>query len=281
VYANERGAYERDLETGKQRRVASLPTDTLEVWPNPTGRWLGYLRKDGGLWLLDLDEGRRWRVSERGTTAVGWMPDGRLVAIGLLDRNLVAIDPGDRGTDRLVRRYGGGRPLWRDRYRFLTADRRGMVAVNLNVVGGRGAVTTVARGVRPLALSPDGREVLYATGPAGRKPRVVIADLERDKLGSRRVVFEGLSNRAAVSPQGFVAFSGRDRSNDGGTWILEGRGLPRRITRGQAESIAWSRDGSALVYVIDGTLFVRDLGKDRTIRLSERGTHVKGFAVVP
>lgn len=281
IYASERGVFLRDLATGAERRLTDLPKDTLDAWPSPDGRWLAYLRRGGDLWLVALESDRRWRVSERLSTALGWSPDGRLVAAELLsDRDLVAIDPESRGSDLLVTRYAGGRIEWRGDGDFLTAIANDIVSIRTS--GDKPSAAKVVDDAWPLAISPDGSELLFVAQPEKAKPRVVVGDLDGNEISAKRTVFEGLAHRAAVSPQGFVAFSGRDRSNAGGTWVLEARGRkPRRIARGHAESIDWSREGSSLVYVINGTLYGRDLRDDRTIRFSRRGDYVKAFGVVP
>jgi len=283
VYASERGVFVRELATGEQRQEADLPDDTLDAWPDPSGRWLAYLRRRGDLWMLDLDSGARWQLSERASDGTGWAPDRRFVAAEVADdRDLVAVDPAGRGTDLLMSGFPGSRIVWIADERFLSATSTQMVTIDLT--GDRPSLEALLDDAWPLAISPDGRQLLYVVDPEGRAPRVVIAELadEGQRLGPKRTVFQGIAYRAAVGPQGFVAFSGRDRSNEGGTWVLRGRSRsPRRVTRGQAETIAFSRDGGSLLYIVNGTLYARDLRDDRTIRLSPRGNYVKAFAVVP
>ncbi len=279
VYANERGVFVRELTTGKQERIGTLPKDTLDVWPDPTGRWLAYLRRDGGLWMLDLESGERWAISERLSVGLDWSPDGRFVAGELLsDRDLVAIDPGTRGNDLLVSMYSGGRMIWRDRDHFLTVIGKDLVSIRLS--GSRPLASKVADDAWPLAFSPEGAEVLYLIDPEGAKPRIAIARLQGDHLSARRIVFDGWANLAAASRQGFV-FSARDRSDKTGTWVRNSRSKPPRRVAAAAEELAWSRDGSALVYVVNGSLYAHDLPDGRSHRLSPHGTYVKGFAVVP
>lgn len=281
VYASERGVFVRDLASGAEERRAGLPSETLDAWPSPDGHWLAYLRRAGDLWLLDLDSNLRWRISERLSTGLGWSPDRRLVAGELLaDRDLVAIDPERRGTDLLVSGYTGGRMVWRDDDEFFTAI--GDDTVRIRTSEQRPTVRKVVDDAWPLAISPDGKQLLYAASPEGSKPMLVVGDLEGDELSAKRTAFRGIVYRAAVSRQGFVAFSGREPSNAGGTWVLESAGRrPRRVSRQQAETISWSLDGSAVLYSIDGALYARDLREDRTVRLSRRGHYVKAFAVVP
>lgn len=275
VYANERGVFVGDLAGGKQKRIGSIERDTLAAWPDPTGRWMAYLRRDRGLWMRDLESGNRWQISERLSVGLGWSPDGKFVAGDFLsDRDLVAVDPGNRGNDLLVSKYTGGLPIWRDRDHFLTAIGRDFVSIRLS--GRRPLASKLAANAWPLAVSPDGAEVLYLMDPQGSKPRVAVGKLNGDRLTDRRVVFDGLAQTAASSPQGFVAFSTRDA-----TLVLESSSKPARRVTEAAEQLTWSRDGSSLAYVVEGVLFVRDLGEGRSRRLSARGTYVKGFAVVP
>lgn len=276
VYATQSGVYVRELGTGEQRRVAELPDDTVGSWPDPGGRWLGYARRGGDVWLLDLRSGARWQISDRLTTALGWTPDRRLVVAELgSDRDLVAVDPGDRGTDLLVTGFPPAPAVW-------LGDRRFASVIDAQLV----MFSTPGPQIRPLhleavplAASPDGRELLVTI--PGSDPRVAIADVEDDELGTRRVVFEGEATRAAVSSQGFVAFAGRDGSGAEGTWVLEGSDEPARLVVPQAaEDIAWSLDGSALVLVVDGDVIAVELRDDRKVTLARRG-RVASVAVVP
>lgn len=278
VYATQGAVFERELATGAQRRLADIPRDTLDSWPDPGGRWLGYLQRRGALWLLDLETGARWRVADQLTTGRGWTPDRRFVAAELgSDRDLVAIDPGDGGTDLIVSRFGGGLLVWLDRDRFVTAIGDRLMLIHVS----EPSTERLADDTWPLAASPDGKELLVAVKPESAKPRVAIASLDGDKLGARRVMFEGLAHRAAVSRQGFVAFSGRDSSNDGGTWVIESRSKPpRRVSGEQAEQIAWSQDGTSLILLINGEVSALDLRERRTIGVSPADAHVISIAVV-
>ncbi|MGH2758731.1 MAG: hypothetical protein ACRDKJ_04105 [Actinomycetota bacterium] len=278
VYATQTEVVVRDLASGERHRLAGLPRDTLQAWPDAEGRWLGYLQRTGALWMLDLDSGARWRVADRLTVGQGWTPDGRFLAAELdSDRDLVAIDPGDRGTDLLIERFAGGQPAWLDDGRFATA-----IGDDLVLVRTEGPeADKLGDDLIPLAASPDGRDLLVSDSTR-KDPRLVIATLEGDEIAGRRTVFNGQAYRAAVSGQGFVAFSGRDAANTGGTWVLESRTRrPRRVARGQAEQIAWSSDGSSLVLLIDGKVTAVDLRDDRTIRMSPGTDHVISIAVVP
>jgi hypothetical protein len=280
IYANERGVFVRELATAKQERLTTVPKDTLSVWPDPTGRWMAYLRRDGDLWMIDLDSGDRWRISERLSVGLGWSPDGRFVAGELLsDRDLVAVDPGSRGNRLLVSKYSGGRIVWRDRDHFFTVIGKDFVSIQLS--GRRPLASKVADDAVPLAVSPEGAEVLYMIGPEGTRPRLAIARLNGNRPIGRRIVFDGWAKLAASSPQGFLAFSARDRSDRNGTWVLDATTKPARRVTAAAEQLAWSRDGSSLVYLVNGSLFARDLADGRSRRLSAHGTYVKGFAVVP
>ena len=276
VYATRTEVFVRDLASGERRRLATLPRDTYQAWPSADGRWLGYLEHSGALSLLDLTSGARWRVADRLTAGQGWTPDGRFVAAERFsDRDLVAIDPGDRGTDLLVERFFGGQPAWLDAGRFVAAIDDDLVLVHLE--GPR--ADKIGDDLIPLAASPDGRELL--TLETKERPRLLVATLEGNRIEGRRVVFEGQVYRAASSRQGFVSFSGRDERGAGGTWVLESRTeAPRRVSRDQAEQIAWSEDGASLVLLIDGKVSAVDLRDDRTIRLVPGDAHVIAIAVV-
>ncbi len=276
LYATQSGVFVRDLATGERSRLATLPRDTLEAWPDAEGRWLGYLQRTGALWMLDLESGARWRVADKLTVGEGWTPDGRFLAAELFsDRDLVAIDPGDRGTDLLVERFSGGQPAWLDEDRFVTAIGDDLVLVR--VEGPK--ATKLGDDLVPIAASPDGLELLVLDTKA---ERLLIASLEGDEITGRREVFDGRVEQAAVSRQGFVAFSGRDANDSPGTWVIESRTKPlRRVARARAEEIAWSADGASLILLIDGKVTAVDLRDDRTLRLSPSDSRVISIAVVP
>lgn len=281
VYASERGVFVRDLASGSTRRVTGLPADTLDAWPDDQGRWLGYLRRRGDLWLLDLERKTRWQVSERFSVGLGWTPDRRFLAGEVAsDRDLVAVDPEDRGSHLVVGGYSGGRPVWRNRDQFLAAVGGGdLVVVRLS--GSTPRVRKVLDRAWPLAVSPDGAELLYVREPQSPNARVFIGRLEGSKVVGSRMIFRGTAHRAGVSRQGHLAFSGFDRNSRRGTWVVESPSREaRRVSSIEAESIGWSLDGKTLIYVADG-LFAVDLRDHRRVRLSSRGDYVRAFNVVP
>ncbi len=275
VYATDEALFERDLASGDQRRLADLPSDTIEISPAPDGRWVAYARRRGDLWLLDLDDGSRWQVSEQLSAALGWTRDGRLVAGEFLsDRDVVAVDPADRGSRLLVSGYRGGLLYWTDDDHFLTSVAGDAVLID---VGARPPTSKrLADGASPLAVSPGGKQVLLNEGDEN----LTIASLDGDELGAKRKVFDGKVARATVSPQGLLAFTGRDASRKPGTWVLESVGKsPRHVLRTEADAIAWSLDGSALITLVKGRLTANELRDDRVVGLA-RGSTVKSFAVV-
>jgi hypothetical protein len=280
VYASDHAVYERDLRSQAVRKLAALPSDTLEASSSVDGRWLAYIRRKGDLWLLDLDAGRRFKLSARLTAVLGWTPSGRLVAHELFaERDLVAVEPADRRPHLLLHGFPGGRIVWLGNDRFLWS---GSGDLTLVTVGRRPSYRKILDDARVVAVSADGKDVLYVVRPSGRRPEVAVAANEGRTLKPRGIVFRGLAYRAAVSPQGFVALSGRDSEGRPGTWVLEGgRRAPRKVLDAQGESLAWSQDGSALLYLVDGAIFARDLRDGRTVRLTPHDRHVKAFAVVP
>ena len=185
VYASEDGVFLRELATAEQRRQSDLPKDTLDAWPDPTGRWLAYLRRGGDLWMLDLDSGAPWQISERASDGTGWSPDGRFVAAETADdRDVVAVDPTDRGTDLLMTGFPGSRIVWVGDERFLSASTAQMITIDL--AGPRPSADAVVDDAWPLAVSPGGGELLYVADPGGKAPKVVIAELEGTGSGSVR-----------------------------------------------------------------------------------------------
>lgn len=277
VVAAAGAVYVHDLAAGRAERRASLPEDAEDVVPSGGGRFVAYALRGGALWLLDLDDEARWQVSERATRVLGWTPDGRVVALeGTADRDLVVVDPEGRRTQQIAGRFEGTSVLWRDDDRFVAATPTHMVDVR---IGERGLdVRALAPRARPLAVAPGGDEVLYVS--EDRSPRVRIGTLQEAELTASRTVFEGRATRAAVSPQGLVAFTGRDRDGRTGTWIVQSRTAPpRRINDAQAEQLAWTPDGSALVVLSDGALVAHEVRDGRRVAIRMPG-RVAAFAPV-
>ena len=276
VYATDRGVFVRELASGSTRSAASLPRNTIGAWPDAAGRWLAYLRETGDLWLLDLESKNRWRISERLTVGLGWSPDGRFVAGEFSPAgDLVAIDPEGRGPDLLVSGFRGGTVVWRDDDRFLTSMRH---MYEIRVSGDRPLAKKLADDAWPVAVSPDGAEVLYSS-PLNAEGRLFVAHLGRAGIEDKRTVHEGISYVGATSPEGVVAFSDLN-----GTWVLRGGSRPPLLlSRDRAALLGWSRDGASVLYIdiAKSSLYARELSESRTIRLSPAGADVKGFSVVP
>lgn len=275
IYADRENVFVRELDSGEVRTLAALPKKPSYVQPSPDGRWLAYIGREFDLGMIDLESGRRWTEAEGGVVPFGWSPDARLFVKDVGSGKLVAVDPD--GAKRVIAdRFRGFPPVWIDPERFLTWLDGDLMLVRTS--GDDTSVSKLADSAIPLAASPDGKEIVY--GSASGTARVTIARLTGDRLASKRIVFRSAADRAMVSPTGYIAIvSDTDRE---GIWILRGGSMPaRRVLDGRAGQVAWSRDGSALVYRQGGSLFARDIRDGRTVRLTPRGSHVFGFAVVP
>ena len=161
--------------TGKEVRLP-IPWATDLSW-SPDGRQMAYVRKTGGVWILDLSSGDSRKLMDCGTgpstCSLAWAPDGTRIAVAH-DTHLELVDPDD-GSRTTVLTFGSdGRsiiwsPSWspdaqriafgsrsRDRGQQLYAvDRNGSNLTPLGEPTPRNAM-----GPAP-AWSPDGSKIAY------------------------------------------------------------------------------------------------------------------------
>lgn len=256
VYVSGSGLVFRDLASGEEEVV--LPWG--EGWSSPAlsrdGAELAYASGDG-VGAFDLATGEDRTVAPDGAP-VAFDPEGRVVyerpASG--GRSVLFREAGDDPEPLVPDGYGGreGPVLWAsaDRYaaRILDPDGSGALLV-VDLSRGAPAVVHAVRGAFPLTISPDGREVLYATGVPGR---LRVLDLE--ELESRDLAFTGELVFGATSPQGVAAVGGRDADGDPATWALRGgEKEPKRLADVRPDALAWARDSSRLFLSSDGGLF--------------------------
>ncbi len=281
VYAGKEGVFVRELETGDERKAGSLPTDVTLGAASDDGRWYSYVQKSGALWLLQLENNRRFEVSDAPAFPLGWSPDGKLVARELLDdRDIVLIDP--EGGSRVLWSRGSVEvryPVWVDADRFFMYDDKQEKSLALvKLAGSDSSISYIGEG-NPLAASPDGAEILLQ-----REKSLVVAKLDGSRLSNERELFEGTIGSTAVSGQGHVAFTAKDNKGRGGVWVLQGGRETRKVVSEAVSALDWSLDGSTIFYAKKGAVYALTLPDGDPKRVSDRKVHVfdnQGFKVVP
>ncbi len=164
---------------------------------------------DGHLWISDMFAGRVLRLSLDGRTeavvettgkvsGLGWLPDGRLLFVSMLDRRLLRHDAGDiveaadlstiasfhcndMVVDRAGRAYVGN-------FGFDWMHGAPFVGATLALVDPDGTVRAAARDLsypNGMVITPDGRTLIVAESSADR---VTAFDIARDgTLVNRRL----------------------------------------------------------------------------------------------
>ena len=168
--------------------VSATPRLLIEGLTLPEGpRWHG-----GRLWISDMFAGRVLSVSLDGrvdtvvetagkVSGLGWLPDGRLLLVSMLDRRLLRLDPGgvvevadlatmatfhcnDMVVDGTGRAYVGN-------FGFDWMHGAPFVGATLALVDPDGTVRAAARDLiypNGMVITPDGRTLIVAESAADR-----------------------------------------------------------------------------------------------------------------
>lgn len=272
VYAATEGVFERDLVTGRDRKVTSLPRGVQAAMPSPDGRHVAYVLDEGEVWIVELERsGERFQVARRLTIPLGWSPDGRLVAGELLsDRDLVAIDP-DGGRDILMSGgyMSGAMPVWIDDSRFAIQDGEDSFVIVGVIVEGAEASDPIDG--LPLAASPQGD--LYVA----REGAVVTGRVTDHEIGDTERVFRHRAHLAAAGPDGTVALATK-----AGLFIVDAPGKSTRIVKRRVDWVGWGPPDT-LLFASDGAAFAVDLAgapqeeQETPRRVTRDDAHVLGF----
>ena len=245
VYAARQGVFERELSTGDDTKLASLPDSVEVAMPSPDGRYVAYAMGEGELWIAALEGDRRFQVAERLVLPLGWSPDSRLVAGELLsDQDLVAIDP-DGGREVLLSGgyLSGSQPVWIDADRFAIARNEDTFVI---VEAGKASEPIDGR---PLAASPDGDQLLFVRGDD-----VLVGSVEDDRITDEQALSDDGAAFGAASAQGFLAVA-----NDDGVHVFEGGTDSRRVVDRAVDWIGWAHGGAVLLYAHDGAAYALEL----------------------
>jgi hypothetical protein len=260
VYATRQGVFSRELETGRDRRLAELPDDVEAAMPSPDGRYVAYATGQGELWLRGLDNEKRFQVAQRFTVPLGWSPDGRMIAGEIAsDRDLVAVDPEGEREILLSGGYAtGSLPVWIDEDRFAI----GIDENSFAIVDGDEPSGPIDG--HPLAASPDGAEIVVL-----RDDEVIVANVDGDELTDERPLLSEEASAAGVSPAGHLAIATHD-----GVRVFEGGTRSTEVVEGPVDWVGWANAGRILLYSRDGGAFARELPDGEEKRISRDGVDV-------
>jgi TolB protein len=247
------------IQRGKIKELAAADMDgagavqltrarSLSITPSWSrdGKYLyyvGYLRGDPDLYMLDLATGKNWTVSHRAGIDLGGRdsPDGTelLLALSL------------EGNPEIYRMAKRNRQLTR-----LTQDRSIDVAPT---------------------WSPDGKQIAFVSDRMGN-PHIFV--MNRDGGDVRRLTYSGKHNGDPDwSPKGdWIAFSGQDERGTFQVYLVDPKTRQvRQVTFGPYDTLdpSWSPDGRFLAVTStregDSAVYVFRLGGQEFRRMSPRG----------
>ena len=246
----------------------------------PRGRFLVTGSENLVLWDGRGKALARARVSRGFGHALAFSPDGKLLYAGDSrgEVTVVPLEPGSKPTRFRVYTDGsvsalavnpagdlvaaGG--IWE---RFRIVDPTGTVRASFDNPKGTPGPFSHVQG---LAFTPDGRELIVATGREARQ--LAVFDLQGRLLRSAETGNRYLSGALAVSPSGQVAAV--TVNSDVGLFDLAT--MERRATlrghQGNVRSLAFTRDGRHLVSGgVDGTVRVWNLENGASFSLLSQG----------
>jgi dipeptidyl aminopeptidase/acylaminoacyl peptidase len=231
--------------TGRKEESESLPR-----W-SPDGRYLGFIssrddkKERDQLWLLDRTggEARQLTIIDGGVTDFVWSPDGKSIALIVLDR-----DPDDPPGDAKKDDDAPPKPIVIDRFQF-KQDIDGYLGVRRE----RLMLLDVATGKARRLTTGDFNEVLPAFSPDGSRIAFVSnrdADPDRTYNSDLWVV---PTTGEAGAPTRLTSFAGSDNDPDTSSYP------------------AWSPDGRQIAYVQGGPIELFAYGTRRLAVIGANG----------
>jgi hypothetical protein len=293
----DRGIVVRNLGGGGERLVSPWPDDAANPVLDARRKRLAY-RTDAGTFVLDLENGRHTQLGSSHGRPIGFDPRGRLV-VARSERTEAALVLLDGDRERSILAGGpavafAGDAVWLSEQRFAIAtfrfQRPRLTMRVIAIDGSKPRLIEQVAGGWPLLASPDGRELLYSAAPApaattpsgSRAPEVTAgagppqatpgagpgASDERLKIlrlstgASRTAGPRGTFRAAALSRSREAALLGTGRR--AGVWTYDAvdeRG--RRVADVRATAIAWTAEGSHLLYVNRRGIWMIDDARDQ------------------
>jgi Tol biopolymer transport system component len=262
-----------DAATGEQRPLVADDRSNLAPRWSPDGRRLAYVSAGPGgppqLFVLWLDSGKAAKVAtlEQAPSALAWSPDGKSLALSML-----VTAEGEKLGAPMAKPEGAA---WAEPLKIIgrvtyRADGEGYLKPGYNqlfvVAADGGAPRQLTSGAfnaeGPLAWTPDGRSVLYASnhGPDWERDAqesevfsVDVASGAETQLTHRK----GPDRGAQVSPDGkLIAYHGYDDHVRGyeneRLYVMDRDGGHPRVLTGDldrsVQQAQWSADGRSLVF---------------------------------
>ena len=253
---------------------------TKEGEPRGNQIWVKYLDTEGpGTQITRLDES---------PSDITWTPDGKSIVF----RVSVPRNQGGGRVESMVNAYKPRGATWTTPPRVVEKlqyrrDGQGFTTDNISHVfivpadGGTARQLTHGEyGVGALELSPDGKTVIFSSGPrtedaeyAWRESDIYSVDLATGNV-KQLTTRSGPDNNPSISPDGkLVAYTGYDMTTD--TWVdsrmyvmgIDGSGsriLTKDLDRSPG-NLMWAKDGSGIYFT------VQDKGSSNLHFVSVRG----------
>ena len=277
-----------------------LHTDGLRFGEGP--RW-----HDGALHLSDIADGRVLRIAEPGKpetlaelegrpSGLGWLPDGRLLVVSMLDQRLLRLDPGgltrvadlaplcggdanDMIVDAAGRAYISNIGFEIEGIPYDQLEIRPTNLIRVDPDGGVHCAADQMMSPNGMALSPDGRSLIVAEASAAALTRF---DVASDGTLSGRRVFAQLSGGATSD--------GMCLDAEGCVWaaspptceflrVREGGEIVERISLGERRAIACVLGGPerrTLFCITNAYMSIAEAAKDRSGRVETVAVEVGG-----
>jgi Tol biopolymer transport system component len=273
------------------RRITPPGTVVSEYKWSPNGRLIAYIDESDSLWLVRPDGEGRKRLLAGSTLAssdLSWSPDGRKIAISSVGAfnscagKQIYVVPIDGASPRKVR---GASPAcdvfaWSPRGNLIAysdTDARGFWVVHPDGSGGRRV--SYQGGTGWVRWSADGNRLAFAVAVPKHKGWAHlhggIASVDAD--GRNFHIVTGHANNqvpAAWSPHGNRLLYGRAKHE--GIYVIDDDGRnDRRVTADRPYALAWSPDGSSIIYANQtGGLYEVGVDGRGKVQLTTPGTGV-------
>jgi dipeptidyl aminopeptidase/acylaminoacyl peptidase len=293
-------------------RLRALALDGSAPRYSPDGNRVAYTR-DGEprgtqIWVKYLDiEGPGTQITrlDQSPSDITWTPDGK----SILFRVSVPRSEGGGGVERMVNEYKPRGATWTAAPRVIEKlqyrrDGQGFTQDNVSHLfivpadGGTARQLTHGEyGVNALELTPDGKTVVFSSGPrtedaeyAWRESDIYSVDVATGTV-KQLTTRSGPDGSPSISPDGkLIAYTGYDKTTD--TWTdsrlhvmgIDGSGsrlLTPNLDRTPREMI-WAKDGTGIYFTVQdkgaSNLYFASLRGE--VRQVTRGQHILNVAEI-